>query len=763
VRTVHYCPSCGAELPDYAHFCGHCGHRHDAATTIDVTTKRQRLPSLKVKSLDVSTAGSRNCPSCGAGLPDYAHFCGHCGHRPDATTTIDVATTMRRLPPLEVKSLDVSTSGSRISIFYYKVQSKLPLPLQRASAAVLARARDPKPEDAITSDQKAVGSQAIVWGWLPALSLTSALAMLLLAYAYTSARYGATEVDNLFWLGVLLMFAPPIARLISPVASRFERMSLLCITATCFYLINVVGSGFTFSGNDPWIHARTADNIIRSGHLFSENSLLPASPFYPGLEIVTNAVSRLSGLDTFTAGTIIIGLARLVMILSLFAIYEQITKSARMAGIATIIYMTNPHFLFFDAGFSYESLALPLAIFVLFATLHYEILNRNRGWITLTALIPLAAVVVTHHMTSFILAGLLLLWMVIYALQHRTPLLRSPLVKIALFGISAPLAWISLKGNPVVGYLTSYFGTALDELGHILAGTSSERGLFTTYAGQPTPLWERIVALGSVCFLLLGLPFGLLCLWQRYRRSAFACVLGIAALFYPVTHIFRFTNFGSEITDRAAAFLFIPLGFVLAIFITQFWPTRWLSWKQTTLLTCVLSVVIVGGSILGAGQSWDFLPGPYLVAADQRSIEPEGIQAAIWAPSYLGFNNRIATDRTNGLLMSTDGNQNVVTSLSDNVDVSQVFFSPSLGPEEVSILRQAKVRYLVVDLRLSTALPSLGIYFEPGEPDSFHHTKPISLQALTKFNNVAQVNRVFDSGDIVIYDVGGLINAPEEP
>jgi hypothetical protein len=271
------------------------------------------------------------------------------------------------------------------------------------------------------------------------------------------------------------------------------------------------------------------------------------------------------------------------------------------------------------------------------------------------------------------------------------------------------------------------------------------------------------MAISSVALLLLGLPFGLLCLWQRYRSNALACMFGIASLFYPISHIFRLTNFGSEISDRSAAFFYIPLGCVLAIFIVQFWPTRWLNWRQTSLITSAISVVFLGGAILGAGPPWALLPGPYLVAADSRSIEPEGLQAAIWVPSYLGPNNRIATDRTNRLLMNIYGDQSIVTSLEDNIDVTRVFFSSSLGPNEVSILRQARIHYLVVDLRLATALPSIGFYFEQGESGSFHYTAPISLEALTKFNTIPQVNRVFDSGDIVIYDVGGLSNAPEKP
>src|SRR5205807_1775679 len=118
--------------------------------------------------------------------------------------------------------------------------------------------------------------------------------------------------------------------------------------------------------------------------------------------------------------------------------------------------------------------------------------------------------------------------------------------------------------------------------------------------------------------------------------------------------------------------------------------------------------------------------------------------AAIWARAYLGLNNRIATDRVNGLLMSAYGDQRVVTALGDNVDESPVFFSSTFGPQELSILRDGQVRYLVVDLRLSTGLPYLGFYFEPREPGAFEHTAPIPQEALAKFSTVPQINRVFD-------------------
>jgi hypothetical protein len=263
---------------------------------------------------------------------------------------------------------------------------------------------------------------------------------------------------------------------------------------------------------------------------------------------------------------------------------------------------------------------------------------------------------------------------------------------------------------------------------------------------------------GSVALVVFNLPFGWLTLWQQHRHNSLAIAFGIFSFAYPISQVFRFTDFGAEITDRSAAFFFLPIAYLLTIFITHFWPTRtWkLSRKAISLITCAISIMFLGGVILEAGPAWSSLPGHYIVIADVRSVEPEGIQAAAWSFSYLGPNNRIGTDRINRMLMLSYGDQRIVTGLDDKVDVSPIFSSSSLGSKEVGILRQAKIRYLVVDLRLSTSLPLLGIYFEEGEVGSFQLTSPISRAALTKFNDIPGINRLFDSGNIVIYDVGTI-------
>jgi hypothetical protein len=590
---------------------------------------------------------------------------------------------------------------------------------------------------------------------LPLLALTNSIGLACVSFAFylSVLRYSSLALESFFFLGLLLMFVPGLLRLLSPACSRLERLCLLCMLGFYFYLVQFMVSPLHFSSFDDFLHWRTVADILRTGHLFSVNSMLPVSPYYPGLEIVTDAVSTMTGLSPFYAGVLVICASRILMVLSLFLLYEQVTRSSHLAGIGTLIYMVNPHFIFFDATFSYETLALPLATFTLYLLARFEHRDKDYRWIIFTAWLVLAAVTITHHMTDYVLIALLMLWVMVSLLRPSSRAMRMHLISLTLFGALLALVYaVLLPGNPVWGYLSGYYEGAFKELGHILAGSSEAHRIFSS-TGQPIPIWDSLLRTAFVTFVTFSIPFGLLALWRRYHHNALAVMLGIFSLAYPITQVFRFTTFGSEITDRAAAFLFLSVACILAVVIAFFWPWRRLKRRSILFITSTLAVVFVGGVLIAIGSNYAALPGPYAVVADGLSVEPEGIDAATWSLTYLGPDNRIATDRINQMLMSTYGDQRVVTRLDDNVDVSPIFYSPQLDPNDIGLIDYGKMRYLVVDLRLSTSLPLIGFYFENDQP-----TAPISREALTKFNTISPLDRLFDSGNIIIYDTGELFN-----
>ena len=80
----------------------------------------------------------------------------------------------------------------------------------------------------------------------------------------------------------------------------------------------------------------------------------------------------------------------------------------------------------------------------------------------------------------------------------------------------------------------------------------------------------------------------------------------------------------------------------------------------------------------------------------------------------LGPGNRFFADRSNRLLLGSVGQQHVVTGAGDRVNLRPVFFASKLGPEERRSLGVGNVEYVLVDRRLSSALPLVGVYTERG-------------------------------------------------
>ena len=598
------------------------------------------------------------------------------------------------------------------------------------------------------------------WGWLPTLSLAGALGLLLVALADNEARRAGSSADLLFWAGLLLQFVPVALRLGAAHVSRRERIGLLAMLGLGLYLVKIMHSPLFFTFHDEFVYWRTTNDAGRTGHLFNENPLLPVSAFFPGLAVVSTALISLGGLTIFSAGVLVVGVARLVLVLALFLFYEWVSRSERVAGIATLFYMANPNFLFFGAEYSYESLALAFAALALFAgARRARVDDGARVGLTLVVLLAVGAGVVTHHLSSYALAGFLVLCTLVVHVKNRGEADQPGPGGPALLAVVAPLAWLVYVATLTTGYLAPMLGGGIGELIQLIHADLTARQLFRDMTGQVPPLWERLTASASVGLVLLGLPFGLVQVWRQYRVSAVALALAGVACTYPASLALRLTNQGAETSNRSSEFLFVGIAFVLAVGIADLWLSSSPAWRRLVAFTGWAAVIFTGGAIIGWAP-WSRMPGPYLVSADTRSIEPQGLTAAEWARANLGPGNRIAADRTNRLLMGSYGEQRPVTGYGDGVDVPAMFTSPDWDPDDQAILASGRIRYLVTDRRLTTRLPMVGVYFEDGEEGARQYSRPLDPAALMKFDRLPNVSRLFDSGDIGIYDVGALAGVP---
>jgi hypothetical protein len=199
-------------------------------------------------------------------------------------------------------------------------------------------------------------SEAGRWGWLPELTLLSSFGLLLIAATNLGAYMAAPWAPAAFWAGLMLVVIPVVMRLAMREVTRAERLALVVLLVMAMYLAKVIHSPLAFTFADELVHAYNLEAILGSGRLFAENAILPVSPLYPGLVTATAALASLSGLSPFVAALVVIGVARFVLALSIFLLFERLTGSPRVAGLGAAMFAGQPTFLFWSAQFSYESL-----------------------------------------------------------------------------------------------------------------------------------------------------------------------------------------------------------------------------------------------------------------------------------------------------------------------------------------------------------------------------------------------------------------------
>ena len=616
--------------------------------------------------------------------------------------------------------------------------------------------------------------------WVGPLTVTSAAGLCVTAMAYLRGRQEQPAALPLFWLGLLLVFVPIAARLLDLRAERRERLWLSLLLCVATLGVHVLYDPTRFVGFDELLHVATLQKVWSTGHLFGDNALLRVSPYYPGLELATTGVRALTGLSSFLAAVLVLVGARLVLGLALFLLAEQIVDSSRAGGLAVLIYAASPQFVYFNSQYAYQSMALPLAVTVLcLAAFASDELRPNlRRRLVLGEVLALATLAVTHHLTGVALVGLLLLWAAQPSPARRAagrrerrrhellwlsvPEWMRPRIRpwsasqlpdrlAAVAGVLLVVGWAILVGRRLTTYLNPIFSGAYDDLAGVLTGTRTGRGLFVDGGGVRTPPWERITMLASVVLLCLGIPPAA---WSAVRRRSghrpLVLMLTAAALAFPALQLARLSRSGAEVADRASTFVFLGIATVLGA-----WFPGWVAgrtWRRAVLLGGLI-VVFVGQVILGSGPDWARVPGPYLVSADDRSIDAETLAAADWAARSLPPGSRFAADRVNGVVLAAVGGQSPVTALASGEPISDLFFSRHWGPPQQALARRAGIRYILVDTRLATDRPHIGVYFQDGE-SGLGPQRRLTRSMLAKFEAVPDASLVYDGGSIRIYALG---------
>jgi len=605
-------------------------------------------------------------------------------------------------------------------------------------------------EGAATKPQGRVSSP-VDWAWLGRIVCAAGVGLLLCSIANALSRGTESTSTVLYWLGILLIAFPIFYRLTSREASAPERLLLVCLLGLGLYGVKVARDSLLFTFPDEFVHGYNADQIVNHHHLFEPAPAIPITPHYPGLEGATSALMMLGGVSSYTAGTIVVGVARLVMMIGLFLLFGRISGSARTAGLATAIYTGTANFVYFDAQFSYESLALPLLVAILaaFAERESEARAQRALWVVVIAIL-MAALIPTHHLSSYALVLVFAALALIYwVLGVRRP---NPW-PFALAALILSVGWLLIVANSTIDYLRPVLEEAFRGTFETASGDREARTLFHATgaagtSGGVTPIPARGIALLAVLLLGVGFLFGLREVWRRYRTEPFPLLFVIAGLGFFITLTLRFAPAAWETGNRAGEFLFIGLAFVVALGVLELLkrrPKRLGERQGAVILAGCLAVVLCGGVI--SGWPWDgHLARPIRAPAQGNEVVSESLALSRWASRHLQ-GERVAGPEADVRVMLSPGD--VKAYGGKNPDIVDIVQSPELEDWQLPLLRINDYRYVVADRRLASSDPLRGIYFSvPGQGD----TTLSWPEVLHKFAEIP-VGRLYNSGRIAVYDM----------
>jgi hypothetical protein len=592
------------------------------------------------------------------------------------------------------------------------------------------------------------------------VALIAAVGVLIVAAAYTAGRLGYASspwANRTYWLGQVLVIAPVGARLLSRRRlDASETVTLLVILTVAEYLVKVCYSPTGFTFGDELMHWRSTMNILQTGELFRPNDLLPISPFYPGLEEVTAALVSITGLSVFMAGLIVVGIAHLTYVLLLYLIFQQIASSHRVSGVAVLIYASNPLFQSFDSMFVYQTLALTFLGLAVLAAKHLAAWKTARdrgGWLAI-ALLATFATVVTHNVTSYVLVAALEV-ITLGSLLARSRLSAAWASLLALVASAAFTAWIVFVAPSTVSYIQPVLTSAVQAFKGLFASGHSS-GMSATVG----PLGDEALSAATVLAISVLLPVGWRHAWRHYRQQPWVMAMAIGSVtWYILVAVRLFVPDGTELAGRTATFVYVPTGFIAALAVIRLtdnslrWPVIRANARRRAPLVVAVAVMgavmfIFDGLANGWPPYWERLPGPYQVAGDEQSVDSLEIDSAQWAAANLGPHNTFATDNGDFAVLGSYGDQNPIG------NITYLYTSPTLTAPDIQQAADQQIRFVLVDSRLSQALPASGTYFPGNDPGNY--TRPLPLADLTKFDHIPDVARIYDSGDIVIYHVGEI-------
>jgi hypothetical protein len=619
-----------------------------------------------------------------------------------------------------------------------------------ATPKVLGMTQNPADSIPLTESPQGIG---VVAG----LGIGMALATFIVAIGFAGSRYSYRWSSDVYWMGQVALYGIPAGFLIlRRVVLKAEALAIAFLMPASTYLVLECYSPGKFKFLDEFQHVQTAQSILATHHLFHTNTVLPISPQYPGLEIITTSLVSLTHISITAAGLVVAGVAHVLFGLGIYYLVVEASNRPRVAALAVVIYATGYHYQFFDSYFIYQTIALPFLILSLLATVK---MLKSRGKVAfvwgVAAVACGAVVAVSHHITSYALIAFLFCFAIAQFLLPRSVRHRG-----LFWVIVATVAIIAFWELRIATDTFNYIKPVIQSL--IGGAPKAKPATPITHGTAGTPGRGDTIAEYAGILFLVGLT--VLGLWRVWRARAamtspamLAMLIGSLGLFLVFSSRVVSAN-GAELTGRALTFVLIPVSVVCASAIlgpiNTFKEVN-LERRRKRLRTSVFGLASTGLVIVlavaGIAGGWPpyyaRLPGPFLVDAWERSTDQHNIAASQWVVDELPPDYGIASDIFTEGILSSLGHQ------ADALIVAQLFESPDYTEADREFVRTYQISFVAVDRRITEQTPADGVYFS-NDPVGFY-SKPIPKANVSKFDRIPGVSLIFSDGTISIYELIG--------
>ena len=513
-----------------------------------------------------------------------------------------------------------------------------------------------------------------------AVWLVTGLGLCLDGFAVTVAPRHPGIGLSLFWTAILIPFATYMTVLLAAQPSRVLREFTIAAVGVYPAVIYRMASPLILGGFDEHLHERTLLDLLHGSGLFAPNPLLPISPQYPGMELFTGTILRLTGMPLMLGMSLVVLLCRLLFVLTIYHAALTVNPSRWAASLVVVIYAVSPQFYFFNSQFAYQTMAITLGVGGLFLLRRAQLAEgAAASRFFCAAILALIATVITHHVTSWIVLGFLVAWTVLAPRGQRKFLACAA----AVMGISI-LLWTDNIVTRLSVYLGPIAAAVLEELKLFVGGTATP--VFAGSGADVTPTWERVVL---IFYSLVCTCAALICGWMLIsralrQRNRMLGLLGALSLAYPITLAAHFVPSASDIGDSGVD-LPVPTAGAVLFSGDAACPRDQASRSAADIPVAVLLMGLVVGNIHGRshawrGADWNILPGPYLVTAEARTQDPETLAAVRWAAAHLPAGSRIVADRVPADLLAAQARLWPVMAPEHGLEASPTVLCAWVGP-----------------------------------------------------------------------------------